>query len=183
MLKLVHALDMNYDSVVDYYNAFEDKCSDLNNYAITKIKYGKEKYYKYIIKYEELMFYLVDTENENYILGYGSIEDSPEFDFHEDFLNVGNIGYGVRPNERNKGYGSKILELLLEKCEKRGMKEVCVSCGKGNIASQKIIVNHGGIFEKYFDDDLEGEGEKYWIKLHPSNKNIVKRYVKIKRDF
>ena len=182
MLKLIHALDMKYENVLEYYNSFEDKF-DMNNYAILKIEKGKEEYYNYIIKYEELMFYLVDSEDENYILGYGCIEDSPELDFHEDFLNTGNIGYGVRPNERRKGYGSKILELLLTKCENRGMKEVCISCNKGNVASQKIIINHGGIFEKEFYDDFEGEGEKYWIKLNPPVKNLVRRYSKIKRDY
>ncbi|MBQ3475062.1 MAG: GNAT family N-acetyltransferase [Bacilli bacterium] len=182
MLKLIHALDMKYENVLDYYNAFTDK-RDMNNYALLKIEKGKETYYKYIIDYEELMFFLVDTENENYIIGYGSIDDSPILDFHEEFLNVGNIGYGVRPNERNKGYGSKILALLLEKCEKRGMSEVCVSCTKGNIASRKIILSYGGVFEKEFYDDLEGEGEKYWIKLNPPIINVVKRYVKIKRDY
>lgn len=178
MLKLIHAYDMNFDSVLDYYNAFDDTWSDLNNYAITKVRSGKEKYFEYIFREEPNMYYLVDTDNESYILGYGSLVDEIEFDFHEDFLNAGNIGYGVRPNERRKGYGSKILELILHICEERGMKEVCVSCNKGNIASQKIILNHGGVFEKEFDDDFEGEGEKYWIQLHPTAKNIVKRYIK-----
>ena len=31
MLKLVHAFEMNFDSVKDYYNSFEDKWFDLNS--------------------------------------------------------------------------------------------------------------------------------------------------------
>ena len=34
MLKLIHALDMNFNSVKNYYDSFIDKYSDLNCYAI-----------------------------------------------------------------------------------------------------------------------------------------------------
>lgn len=176
MLRLIHAFDMNYESVLEYYNAFEDK-TDINNYSIEKVKDGKDAYFNYIWTYEDSMYYLVDTENEEYIIGYGSLLDDEDFDFHEDFFNVGSIAYGVRPNERRKGYGSKILDMILEKCSKRGMKEVCISCNKGNIPSRKMILNHGGIFEKEFYHDFAGAGEKYWIKLDTPIKNINKSFT------
>lgn len=182
MLKLIHAFNMNFENVLEYYNSFAvNKYKDINNYAIRLVKEGKEKYYDYITTHEkiEVIYYLVDSSNENYIIGFGSIEDSKILDYHEEYLNIGNIGYGVRPNERNNGYGTRILELLLLKCEEKGMSEVCVSCEKGNIASQKIIIKNNGIFEKEFYDDFEGAGLKYWIKLKPKLSNKIHRLVKM----
>lgn len=40
------------------------------------------------------------------------------------------------------------------------MSEVCVSCKPKNIASKKIILKNGGLFEKEFYDDWEGPGLK-----------------------
>ena len=60
---------------------------------------------------------------------------------------------------------------------------VYISCVKDNIPSRQIILNHGGIFEKEFYDDFEGKGEKYWIKLNPPVKNLVRRYSKIKKEY
>jgi len=96
------------------------------------------------------MYYLVDDENPNYIIGYCILEDSDILDYHKHYLNEGAIEYGIRPNERNKGYGTTILKLLLAKCEELGMHEVCVSCLKENIYFQKIILNNNGVLEKNF---------------------------------
>ena len=179
MLKLVHAFDMNFDSVLDYYNSFEDKWHDLNCYAITMVEDGIEKYFDNISRRDKNLYYLVDDVNPDYIIGYGSIEDSDIIDYHLSYMNTGSIGYGVRPSERNKGYGTLILKLLLTECEKLGMYEVCVSCLEKNIASRRIIEKNKGQFEKrFFDDDLCKYGLKYWIKLHP---NIILKYRRKRR--
>ena len=175
MLKLVHVQDMNFKSVLEYYNYFVDNgYTDINCYTLSRLFCnGEEDYYAYCKLYEENMYYLVDDNREDYIIGFGSIEDG--VDFHKEFLNTGNIAYGVRPNERNKGYGSKIMELLLDKCIEKGMEEVCVSCERGNFPSRRIILKYGGVFDKLFYDDFEGPGEKYWIKLDKPKNRIVKK--------
>ena len=181
MLKLVHVQDMNFNSVLEYYHYFADNgYTDINCYTLSRLFCnGEEDYYAYCKLYEENMYYLVDDNREDYIIGFGSIEDG--VDFHKPFLNTGNIAYGVRPNERSKGYGSKILDLLLEKCIEKGMEEVCISCESTNLDSKMIILKHGGIFEKKFHDDFEGTGEKYWIKLNTPKRDLVKRYTN--KDF
>ena len=177
MLKLIHAYDMNFINVLEYYKSFcVNNYKDVNLYAIRLVANGEQEYLDWIQNSNTDIYYLIDTNNEKYILGFGSIEDSKILNYHKEYLNVGNIGYGVRPNERNKGYGSIILELLLLKCEENGMSEVCVSCKNDNIASQKIILKHGGKFEKEFYEDFEGYGLKYWIKLHPKLSNKIKRF-------
>ena len=175
MLKLVSAYDVKFDSVKEYYDSFKNK-SDIYCYEICMINKGEDEYIKHLDwNKTEFLYYLVDDENPNYIYGFGSINDSRIINYNE--LNIGHIGYGVRNNERNKGYGTIILSLLLKECEELGMKKVSVSCHKDNYASEQIILKNGGVFDKKFVDELEGDGKKYWITLKPKLTNRVKRLL------
>lgn len=60
----------------------------------------------------------------------------------------GNIGYEISPNSRNKGYGKKMLNLLLIELKKEGLKSVLLSLSEDNIISQKVIEHNGGKFVK-----------------------------------
>lgn len=81
----------------------------------------------------------------------------------------GNIGYGVRPDERNKGYGSQMLMLALDFCRKIGLERVLLDCQADNIASEKTIRKCGGIFEGEAqvpgDDGLPETIRRFWIIL------------------
>jgi len=78
----------------------------------------------------------------------------------------GHIGYNIRPSERRKGYGTKILELTLEKARERGLKRVLVTCDTDNIGSGKIIRKNGGVFEGESISDRSGKPvSRYWINL------------------
>ena len=68
----------------------------------------------------------------------------------------GNIGYGIRPSERKKGYATMWLTLALQKCKDLWLKEILLTCDKDNIGSAKTIKNNSGIW----DSDYESE----WIK-------------------
>lgn len=75
----------------------------------------------------------------------------------------GHIGDGIRPSERGKGYGTQMISLALEECDKLGIKEILMCCNKDNIASARTIIKNGGILENEVDD--EGEiVQRYWIK-------------------
>lgn len=179
MLKLIHAFDMNAESVQKYYNSFEDKLEELNSYTISLINKDNKEYFNYILNWDQNLYYLVNDKNPGYIIGFGSIEASGVLNYHKDYLNVGNISYGIHPSERKKGYGTLLLKLLLKKCEELGMHEVCVSCHEDNIGSYKVIANNNGKYEKHFyDEDNDKQGLKFWIKLHPGLKNRTKRCVK-----
>lgn len=178
MLILVHALDMDITNVKDYYNSFEDKEEDLNCFAITLLNKGAKSYLTWIKHYEKNFYYLIDNKNPKYIIGYGKFKDLSTIDNYENYLEVGNISYGIRPLERNKGYGKILFKLLLEKCEELGMTEVYASCLEENIASKSIIENNNGILEKrFYYDEGDKYALKYWIKLHPKVKNRVRRKI------
>lgn len=69
----------------------------------------------------------------------------------------GNIGYGVRPSQRKKGYATKMLAQALSVCKEKGKKQIRIGCHKSNVASQKVIQKCGGIFV----EDTE-EGNRYY---------------------
>ncbi|MGD0251169.1 MAG: GNAT family N-acetyltransferase [Verrucomicrobiota bacterium] len=56
----------------------------------------------------------------------------------------GHIGYGIRPTQRNKGYGKIMLKLLLERAEARGITKILLTCDKANVASGRVIQSNGG---------------------------------------
>ena len=57
----------------------------------------------------------------------------------------GHIGYAIRVTERKKGYGTLLLSLLLEECKKLKINHIQIGANSNNIASNKIILKHGGI--------------------------------------
>ncbi|MCL2350129.1 MAG: GNAT family N-acetyltransferase [Defluviitaleaceae bacterium] len=78
----------------------------------------------------------------------------------------GNIGYGIRPSERGKGYGVLQLSLVLEKAKKLGLDKVMISCSKDNRASALVAIRNGGVLAgEGFDEDEGKVTEIYWINI------------------
>ena len=81
----------------------------------------------------------------------------------------GNIGYFVRPSERNKRYGKILLKLALKKAREIGLEKVLVTCRNDNIASAKVIESNGGKYENdYYDESLGKTYRRYWIECEKS---------------
>lgn len=81
----------------------------------------------------------------------------------EILIGSGHIGDGIRPSERNKGYGTKMVSLALEECDKLGIKKVLMCCDKDNISSAKTIIKNGGVLE----NEILEDGvlvQRYWIE-------------------
>lgn len=76
----------------------------------------------------------------------------------------GNIGYGIRPSERKKGFATILLQLTLDKARAIGLSKVLLTCDKDNIGSVKTILNNGGILDS--EEEIEGKPlHRYWINL------------------
>jgi predicted acetyltransferase len=84
----------------------------------------------------------------------------------EKLLNCGgHIGYGIRPSERRKGYATKLLALSLDKTKELGIQNVLVVCDEGNVASEKTIVNNGGIQDTSYVEEDGNVVKRFWIHL------------------
>jgi predicted acetyltransferase len=91
---------------------------------------------------------------------------SIRYELNDYLLNYGgNIGYGVRPSERRKGYGKRMLALALDVCRTHGLSRALVTCDATNEASARTILANGGRFE---NEVVHPDGEpvrRYWIQL------------------
>jgi predicted acetyltransferase len=79
--------------------------------------------------------------SDNKPVGYGRIRH-----FLNDNLqkNSGHIGYAISRSQRGKGYGNKLLKLLLKKCLFLGIKDVQIGVSKSNYRSQRLVEYNGG---------------------------------------
>ena len=78
---------------------------------------------------------------------------------------AGHIGDGIRPTERNKGYGTEMVRLALDQCKKLGISKVLMVCDKDNVASAKTIIKNGGVLQNEFVDEKGKLQQRYWINL------------------
>ena len=74
----------------------------------------------------------------------------------------GDIGYGVRPSERNKGYATTMLRYALSVCKEKGMDEVLLGCYRDNLASATTIKKNGGVLVAENDNYNEGRISQYY---------------------
>ena len=143
--------DYNGAFFIKEFDSYEELIEKLNNYAKGIID---------ISGYVPYTCYVAVT-GEGKIVGLGSLR-------HElnDYLTKfgGHIGYSVIPSERKKGYGTKILELLLREAKKKSINDVLVTCGSDNIGSSKVIENNKGLLENKIEHDNKITC-RYWIKL------------------
>ena len=78
----------------------------------------------------------------------------------------GHIGFDVPHAHRGNGYGTILLGLALEEAPKLGLTRALLTCTKGNIASEKIILKNGGLFEKeVYWEKQDVIKKRFWIEL------------------
>ncbi|TCL62745.1 putative acetyltransferase [Hydrogenispora ethanolica] len=107
-------------------------------------------------------FWAYDNETDQ-IVGAVNIRHSLNDLLLEAF---GNIGYGVRPGARRKGYATTILKLALAECKNLNLKRVLLGCYRENVASARIILKNGGVLEnEVFDNDSGKLIQRYWIEI------------------
>lgn len=121
---------------------------------------------KYQDAYVPSEVYLAIRHSDNQLVGIIDFRHP----ISEFLLNFGgNIGYSIRPSERQKGYATEMLRLLLLKCRDFGESKVLLTCDKGNEASCKTIISNKGVLENEVADSVglskSGTIQRYWITL------------------
>lgn len=169
MLKLVRLNEKNYPLLIDMMDEWTTAEEDIIPWAIAKNDYhNKEKYiseldvkegHPYLVP--DSTFFCLDTDR-NIFVGAVNIR---HYLNEKLLLNGGHIGDGIRPSERQKGFGAKMVALALEECKKLGIDKVLMVCDKSNIASAKTIIYNGGILEN--EVFIDGEPElRFWIDIN-----------------
>lgn len=157
----IYRIKEEYDKINDDYNGaffiknienYENEVDNLENYSngiITDPNFVAFTSY-------------VAIDKQNKIVGLGTVRHELN-DYLKEF--GGHIGYSVVPNERKKGFGDKILKLLLEEAKEKNFNKVLLTCGENNIGSRKIIEKNGGILE----NKVKENGEticRFWIYIN-----------------
>jgi predicted acetyltransferase len=78
----------------------------------------------------------------------------------------GNIGYGIRPTARRRGFATQILGETLQKAREHGITRALVTAEKGNTGSIKTILKNGGVWESEellpaYNDVMQ----RFWIPI------------------
>ena len=77
----------------------------------------------------------------------------------------GHIGYGIRYSEWNRGYGTKMLEMALEKAKEMRISPVLITCNEDNIASARVMEKNGFILQDTIMVSRDGRDlptRRYW---------------------
>lgn len=74
----------------------------------------------------------------------------------------GDIGYEVRPSEREKGYATEMLKYALTVCKNKKMNSVILGCYKKNTASAATIKKCGGVLFAENDNYTGGVISQYF---------------------
>lgn len=78
----------------------------------------------------------------------------------------GHIGYAIRPSERGKGYGTRILALTLERARDLGLSHVLLTCDTANTRSARVILRNGGVLtSEGYSPRTGARVSRYWIAL------------------
>ncbi len=168
VLKLVKLSRGNFPLLIDMMNEWTATGEKIIPWSIRKTNYQNYDIYKESLEVSvetekavpDSTYFCLD-ESRNIFVGAVNIRHYLNDSL---LLNGGHIGDGIRPSERRKGFGTKMITLALEKCKKLNINKVLMVCDKNNIASARTIINNGGILENEIEIDGVIE-QRYWITL------------------
>lgn len=178
------------EQIIDYVNEFALYNSETNGMgSLRKILEGytfeqalemclnrqKEEYAKKIGRCQSKTFLLI-REDDDRIIGAINVR----WNLPESMKQFGgNIGYGIRPTERRKGYNKINLYLGLMEAQKLGLDQVMLSCEVSNLGSAKTMQALGGKLERTEVDSSDGIlTSVYWFDVNET----IRKYHDVFQD-
>ena len=132
MIYLKNCIEVSDEDILSYFADFSanEYCYVLRQlYDMDIVEWRKK-----INEIDNTIFFAMYDDDR--LVGIGRISRHPKN------YSSGNIGYGIRPQERKKGYGSQILFLLYTECKSRHFD--CRACVENtNIPSIKTMAKTG----------------------------------------
>jgi len=64
----------------------------------------------------------------------------------------GHVGYSIRPSQRNKGYGTILLRMIIEEAKKMNIDKLLLTIRNENTGSIKVALNNNGKVERISED-------------------------------
>jgi len=99
---------------------------------------------------------------DNEVIGQGVLHHKLNRDLEN---HGGHIGYSIRPSFRRQGYGTILLQMMLDKAKEFGLKQVLLAVKEENVPSIKMIENIGGVFKERTKNEDKIGYLLYWINL------------------
>lgn len=180
------------NEIIEYINEFVEYKSDINGTgSLDKILEGytfeetlerclnmENKEYAESVNRCQGKTFLLIRENDNKIIGTINVR----WNLNAEMLKFGgNIGYGIRPTERRKGYNKINLYLGMIEAKKVGLEKVMLDCGVDNIGSDKTLKAFGGKLERTEVDPSDGIlTNVYWFNVDDTlnnYKDVYEQYI------
>lgn len=109
-------------------------------------------------------FWLVDDELQRFL---GQIDIRHQLT--DSLLRYGgHIGYAIRLNEWNKGYGTLMLSLALPHARVLGIERCLITCDDDNIGSARVMEKNGFVLGDKVPNLIDGQAivtRRYWKSL------------------
>lgn len=168
MLNFVLPTEHDRDAVLDFYSEIEKdggECIGIRNYKnynewLNEMKnrhtgenlpkgYVRENFYLCYEGKKLVGVFSLKFELTAFLLNYG-----------------GHIGYAVRPDMRNNGLATQMLQQGLKLAKNFGIEHILCVCNSDNYASEKVILKNGGVFEnELYDADENVMVKRFWIYI------------------
>lgn len=134
---------INYIEEFRRYPSIPYGCNHLNKFLIN---YSYEDWLEQLSKHTDITnvcngkipsftYFLMDDEEEK-IIGMTNIK---LIAIPPEQSDPGHVSFSIRPSERNKGNGTKLLTEIIKICKNIEMNHILIYCDKENKSARKII--------------------------------------------
>lgn len=152
MLRLIRLNETFYDKYKDMMDEWYADGSSIAPWPL-RMEYASEELFKEMLnRIDEIergknlgpfaastTYWLYDNETDT-LIGASNLR---HYLTEEGIKLFGHIGYGIRPSQRRKGYGTALLKMTLQEAKNRNIDKVLLGAYEDNIASWKLMEKCG----------------------------------------